>query len=150
MPAWNARQADISRVVSSARVPNDRQSTEAGALLGCLRKYGYAGVGGGETFELTSISGASSMPSDNTLEPPDPPTAEVHWDIRREGRAWIGDEGLARFQLTPEKFEMWQGKLFFSEAERMTMLGLLLENVGADRAVRLGNPEVWRSAVRTL
>jgi hypothetical protein len=30
---------------------------------------------------------------------------------------------------------MWQGKLFFSEAERVTLLGLLLENVGADRAV---------------
>jgi hypothetical protein len=30
------------------------------------------------------------------------------------------------------------------------MLGLLLENVGADRAVRLGNPDVWRAAVRSL
>jgi hypothetical protein len=25
-----------------------------------------------------------------------------------------------------------------------------LENVGADRAVRLGNPDVWRAAVRDL
>ena len=90
------------------------------------------------------------MSSDNTLEPPEPPLPEVHWDIRREGRAWIGDEGLARFQLTPEKFEMWQGKLFSSEAERVTMLGLLLENVGADRAVHLGDAEVWRSAIRAL
>jgi hypothetical protein len=34
--------------------------------------------------------------------------------------------------------------------ERLTLLGLLLENVGADQAVRLGNPEVWRAAVRDL
>jgi hypothetical protein len=36
------------------------------------------------------------------------------------------------------------------EEDRVKLLGLLLENVGADRAVRLGNPEVWRAAVRSL
>lgn len=30
------------------------------------------------------------------------------------------------------------------------MLGLLLENVGADQVVRLGNPDVWRAAVAEL
>jgi hypothetical protein len=45
---------------------------------------------------------------------------------------------------------MWHGKLFFSDAERVTLLGLLLENVWADRAVRLGDPEVWREASRAL
>jgi hypothetical protein len=30
------------------------------------------------------------------------------------------------------------------------MLGLLLEGVGADRAVQLGDPEVWRRAVAKL
>ena len=30
------------------------------------------------------------------------------------------------------------------------MLGLLLENVGADAAVHLGDPEVWREAVAAL
>jgi NAD(P)-dependent dehydrogenase (short-subunit alcohol dehydrogenase family) len=33
---------------------------------------------------------------------------------------------------------------------RVKMLGLLLENVGADWAVRLGNPDVRRAAVRSL
>jgi hypothetical protein len=33
---------------------------------------------------------------------------------------------------------------------RVTMLALLLENLGADRAVRLGNPAVWRAAVTAL
>jgi hypothetical protein len=37
-----------------------------------------------------------------------------------------------------------------SEEERLTMLALLLENVGADKAVRLGNPQIWRAAVGGL
>lgn len=74
----------------------------------------------------------------------------THWDIRREGRAWSHDEAPGRFELTPEKIEMIEGRLFWSQDERLTFLGLLLENVGADAAVRLGKPEVWRAAVAKL
>jgi hypothetical protein len=42
------------------------------------------------------------------------------------------------------------GKLLNSDDERLLLLGLLLENVGADRAVQLGDPEVWRTAVAKL
>jgi hypothetical protein len=45
---------------------------------------------------------------------------------------------------------MVKGKLLWDDEDRVNMLGLLLENVGADRAVRLGNPDVWRAAVRSL
>ena len=72
------------------------------------------------------------------------------WDIRREGRPWREDEAMARFQLTPEKIEMSRGRLFWSDEERLAMLGLLLENVGADAAVRLGDPGVWKAAVADL
>ena len=72
------------------------------------------------------------------------------WDIRREGRAWEGDEAMQRYELTPEKIEMVKGKLLWDDEDRVKMLGLLLENVGADRAVRLGNPDVWRAAVHNL
>ena len=74
---------------------------------------------------------------------------EIQWDIRREGRAW-GDEAWERYDLTPEKFEMAGGKLFWSDEERLIMLGLMLENVGADQAVRLGDPQVWREAIAAL
>jgi hypothetical protein len=74
----------------------------------------------------------------------------MEWDIRREGRAWSGDEVSERYSLTPEKFELIGGKLFWSEEDRMNLLGLLLENVGADRAVRLGDPRVWTEAVEGL
>jgi hypothetical protein len=57
---------------------------------------------------------------------------------------------MARYQRTPEKIEMVKGRLFWSDEDRLTMLGLLLENVGADAAVRLGDPAVWKAAVAEL
>lgn len=74
----------------------------------------------------------------------------VDWDIRREGRAWVGDEALERLELTPEKFEMNRGRLFWDDDQRLLVLGLLLENCGVDATVRLGDPEVWRAAVAEL
>jgi hypothetical protein len=74
----------------------------------------------------------------------------MKWNIGREGRAWKGDEGLERYSLTPEKFEMIEGRLFWSDTDRGNLLAMLLENVGADRAVRLGSPSVWMEAVAGL
>ncbi len=74
----------------------------------------------------------------------------LSWNIGRAGRAWTDDEARQRWELTPEKFEMANGKLFWDEHQRLTLLALLLENVGADWAVRLGDAEVWRAAVREL
>ncbi len=78
------------------------------------------------------------------LPTPDPP-----WDIRRKGRAW-GPEALARLELAPEKFEMVDGKLFWNDRQRLTLLALLLENVGIDAAVRLGDVKLWREALDAL
>ena len=75
---------------------------------------------------------------------------EIQWDTRRAGRAWSGEEALERYNLTPEKFEMVRGKLFWNDEERVRLLGLLLENVGVDRAVRLGDPKIWKAAVAEL
>lgn len=50
---------------------------------------------------------------------------------------------MARFQLTPEKIDMYRGRLLSSDDDRLTMLALLLENVGADAAVRFGDPAIW-------
>lgn len=73
--------------------------------------------------------------------------SEPLWDIRREGREWAEDEGYARFVLTPEKFEMIDGKLFWSDEERVTLLAMLLENVGIDAALRLAPLDRWRAAL---
>jgi hypothetical protein len=76
--------------------------------------------------------------------------AAPKWDIRNKGRAWGKEEAWDRYRLTPEKLEMIEGKLLHSDEDREMLLGLLLENVGADRIVQLGDPEVWRTAVAKL
>ena len=75
---------------------------------------------------------------------------DINWDIRREGRAWSGDEAMQHWELTPEKFEMFEDRLVWDDEQRIALLGLLLENVGADGAVRLGDPEVWNQAIAAL
>jgi hypothetical protein len=112
---------------------------QSSALLGCTTGLGNLAQG-----RLLSMS-SSYNESPGGLR-----AAAVRWDIRRDGRAWHGDEADDRYQLTPEKFEMYEGRLFWSHEERLLLLGLLLENLGADAAVRLGDPQVWRDAVASL
>jgi hypothetical protein len=90
------------------------------------------------------------MPQDDEPVPPEPPMPDIAWDIRRNGRRWSEAEAMGRFDLTPEKFEMIDGRLFWSERDRLVLLALLLENAGADQAVRLGGAEVWRAAVEEV
>lgn len=75
---------------------------------------------------------------------------KLEWDIRNEAHAWRGDEARARFMMKPEKIEMVGGKLLGQDKDRETLRALLLENVGADRAVQLGDPGVWYRAVAKL
>jgi hypothetical protein len=51
--------------------------------------------------------------------------------------------------LVPEKLER-DGKIFWDDEERLRMVALLLENLGVDAVVRLGDPNVWREAVKAL
>jgi hypothetical protein len=52
--------------------------------------------------------------------------------------------------LAPEKIELIEGKLFWTDRDRLIMLGLLLENVGVEEAIRLGDPAVWKAAITKL
>lgn len=71
----------------------------------------------------------------------------MEWRIERKGRAWERDEVWPRYEMAPEKLELIEGKLLWDDESRQTLLGLLLENLGADAAVRLGDPRVWIEAV---
>lgn len=77
---------------------------------------------------------------------------DCDWDIRLSGRAWAKDEAFARHDLVAGtcRIEMIQGKLLWSDEDRLVLLALLLENVGALRAAKLGDPNVWRDAVKAL
>ncbi len=76
--------------------------------------------------------------------------ASVVWNIGRIGRRWAGSELRQRVDLLPEKFEVIDGELLWSDEERLAMLAVILEQVGVDQAVRLGDPAVWRAAVAAL
>jgi hypothetical protein len=75
---------------------------------------------------------------------------DIELDIRREGREWDADEALIRIREFPARAEMIDGKFFWTEEERLTALGMLLENVGIDKAVRLGDPQLWKEAIAAL
>jgi len=45
----------------------------------------------------------------------------IEWRITNEGRAWEPEEAQARWELTPERFEMFDGRLFGSEEERLML-----------------------------
>ncbi len=75
----------------------------------------------------------------------------IDWDIHHEGREWTADEfELRSMRIMNLHFEVSDGKLFGSEKTRRMVLGMLLENVGIDEAVRLGDPAVWKEAIDEL
>jgi hypothetical protein len=71
------------------------------------------------------------------------------WDIRREGRKWTKEESSRRLYQAPEKIE-FVGGIFASERERLTVLAMLLENLGIDRVVRFGDLADWKAAIADL
>ena len=73
----------------------------------------------------------------------------IEWDIRREGRRWSHDEFEQRLHQAPETIE-FVGGIFASDRQRLTVLGMLLENIGIDKVVRLGRLEDWKAAVADL
>ena len=73
----------------------------------------------------------------------------IDWDIRREGRRWSHDEFDSRIYQAPEKIEYVNG-IYASDRERLNVLGMLLENLGIDRAIRFGKLEDWKSAIADL
>ena len=75
---------------------------------------------------------------------------DINWNIKRKGRVWTEKEAWPRCEMIPEKTEMIDGKLLWSDEDRLVMLGLLLENVGMDEAVRLGDPKLWQEAINSL
>jgi hypothetical protein len=76
--------------------------------------------------------------------------ADLTWDIHREGRSWTSEEVASRWPLTPEKLEAIDGKMLWSDEDRLNLLAMLLENVGIDAAIRLASAKVWREALAVL
>ncbi len=75
--------------------------------------------------------------------------AQETWVICWEGRRWTKEESARRFNQAPEKIE-FVGGIFASERERLTVLGMLLENLSIDKVVRFGNLADWKAAIAEL
>jgi hypothetical protein len=102
-----AERLGLPVLVVTRRNPSDRSGARPGRVaragLEARRSIPSTCVNAvmPEWWEIDRISadpnsGAGHMSSDDTEEPPEPPIPEVDWDIRREGRAWTGDEAMAR------------------------------------------------------
>ena len=71
--------------------------------------------------------------------------------IGNEPQIWTADRFTAWRDGLPEKWELLAGQISGgNEDELLHMLAGLLEHIGADRAVQLGDPQVWRRAVAKL
>ena len=73
----------------------------------------------------------------------------AEWDIRREGRVSSHEEFNRRIYQVPEKIE-FTGGIFTYEEDRLTVLAMLPENLGIDKAVQLGKLEDWKAAIAEL
>ena len=73
----------------------------------------------------------------------------AEWRIERRGREWKGEEFDKRIYQAPERIE-YVGGIFINERQRPTVLAMLLENLGIDKAVQLGNLEDWKAAIAEL
>jgi hypothetical protein len=73
----------------------------------------------------------------------------IEWDIRREGRRWSNEEFDQQLYQAPEKIE-FVGGIFDSDRERLSVLGMLLENLGIDKVVRFGKLEDGKAAIEDL
>ena len=74
---------------------------------------------------------------------------QERWNILRAGRRWTKEESERRMYQAPEKIE-FVGGIFAGEAQRLMVLGMLLENLGIDKVVRFGNLEDWKAAIADL
>ena len=77
------------------------------------------------------------------------PSPDITWKIAADPATLSGDAFWARYSHLnmPEKFEAIEGKLFWSDEQRLHVLAMLLEAVGLRRALALCPPEAIRTAL---
>ena len=71
------------------------------------------------------------------------------WEIGRKGKQWSGEKFDRRCYQAPEKIE-FVGGIFTSDEERMVVLAMLLENLGIDKVIQLGDLADWKAAISDL
>src|SRR2546427_3022464 len=87
-----------------------------------------------------------SAPNRNPHSAMNPP---ITWKIGPDTAHLTRDEFRARYDHPdmPEKFEVYKGKLFWADEQRLHVLAMLLEEVGLKRALALCSPEALQAAL---
>lgn len=69
------------------------------------------------------------------------------WRFSRQGREWQSDESETRMKQLPEgwRIEIHKGRLGWNDEERLTVLAMLLENLGFQTVVSMGSCDDWES-----
>lgn len=69
----------------------------------------------------------------------------IKWNINAKGRAWTSDEILERLHFLEQlgRLEVHEGKLLWNDSERLTLLAMLLENVGLDKIKDVIGKDTW-------
>ena len=132
IPFANSEELATNSGATLIEVGDDHRLADPEPLAAMLRACGEAV---GET------SGLEQNPSPNG-------GPIMEFNIQRQGRKWSRAEIEQKYHdLCPEKIELIEGKMFWSDEQRVNMLALLLENVGMDAAVKLGDPALWKQAI---
>lgn len=87
---------------------------------------------------------------DAEVKPWDVPPEPGTFDIGLEGKRWTVKRFHELDDVLPEKFELIDGKLFWSERERLGLLGAMLEQIGLAKAVTLAPKALWMQALEQL
>jgi hypothetical protein len=76
-------------------------------------------------------------------------SSPISWKIGAEPATLTGEEFRARYDHPemPEKFEVYQGKLFWADEQRLHVLAMLIEEVGLRHALALCSPEAVKQAL---
>lgn len=80
---------------------------------------------------------------DDTHQTIVPAELGTHWDIARTRQRPLGAEVQAQHARVPDRPQVLQGQLLWSESEALTRLAPLPEVLQGDPIVRPARPEIW-------
>jgi hypothetical protein len=70
----------------------------------------------------------------------------IRWNVERKARRWTSEEFEERLAVAPEKIE-FVGGIFVGDEQRHLVLGMLLENLGMEAALKFGRIDDWEAAI---
>ena len=70
------------------------------------------------------------------------------WPIERRSKSFSGDAFTEMVERFPARVDCCDGMIGPDHERRMLMLAMLIENVGVDEVIKIGNAELWLEAAQ--